>query len=261
VIMSVQCAGFTVKKTQCRNRVVMGTFCYLHQSKVTPPPQPPPKDEIVNFQQVLVREVKPLSPADFLKFIQPQMIPSGLPPRDVTFDDVCVFERVVEYLPTYRDIVNLCMASRHFLNRMREDTFLHSITKAFRNVHDIDLEKISPYFIMNAFGIRDENQPSLISLFRILGTPDKFESFLTRSERTVKLLIHGKRLFDLGVYHTQPIKSRIGSGYFCGISENGEFWFHLDRDALGENGEVKLISKWKDSKSKQDCEKINIEFL
>ena len=232
-------------------------MCYQHKNGHHPPDKQVP----TKVQRNLDVLVKPLTATEIYRYIVPVMMPSDLPPRDTTDQDVFVFERVVEHSNSFEDVRNLCMASKRFMEHSKNESFLNVLRITIMTMFNVDMAKLSPYFILRAFGFHTNVIPNPMRMFQMLKTPSKHITYYTRKRKTINLLVSGDVLFKIGIYHLQPINSVQGPGYFCGISEDGYMWFHLDKDRKDGNVVSQPVSFWKSVKTVEDAGKNRIEFL
>lgn len=237
--MSVkQCIGRTLKGVQCRRRVDGFDYCYQHS------------------QTIQIDDN-----------VQDEMISWNEPERDVTNNDVSIFEHLVNHVSCYADLLSLCLSSRKFSERMTTGSFNKSVKTLIKRIYSIDISSMSHSVIAKSLGctyIDSEYSPTPMNLFHMINRnhKTKAELFCTRSGKPVRLIVSGMEMFQANLFPGQLFITKYGPGRFVGFDQdNGFVWCLMDNDYKTKPFADEVVSNWKTIKTHEDADKVGVIIL
>lgn len=234
-----QCFGLTLRGLQCKRLLIGADYCYQHIDK---------NQDDNNPQQEIIKWTEPL--------------------RDATYNDIFIFELLVMYVSCYIDLLNLCLASKRFSERMKTNTFNESVKTLIEQIYSINISSTECHLIPKYLGcaniLRQGYIPTPMNLFNLISQNHKTkkEVFCTRTGKVVRLIVSGMEMLKVDLFHCQFIISKLGTGRFFGFDEtDGSIWCCLDNDYQTKIFADEVVSCWRGVKTREDAAKSNVIIL
>lgn len=247
ISMSNQCVEFTLKGIRCKRRVSGGNYCYQHSHKE---------------KSLILSNVRSIRVSRFTT------VKWNEPVRDATDTDVFIFERLVTYMNTPKDLLNLCLASREFAAKMGTNVFISGVYSILMRIYSIDFSKKDTYMLSRQLGCYRNLFPGIIlPPIKLWGMIEhnigpKIEKHITRSGNFAEVVVSGIQMLINGVYSGQNIIASRGTGQFIGFdNKEGYMWTYLDIENNTKKHSDRVASFWGNYKTVKEALDNNIIFL